>query len=113
MSTVARSRVGLRELTNLEQVTDFPHLHLRALARIAATDRWYGVHVAAGLGDVARHLTPPEVMQLTPIATLWRQVAAKIDGMAGFYRGHPEFGGWCEDASAAIRAALNPTDDGV
>ena len=103
-------RVGLRELANLEQVTDFPRLHLQALARIAAPDRWYGVHIAAGLGDVARHLTPPEVMRLPPIATLWRRVAAKIDGMADFYRGHPEFGGWCEDASAAIRATLTPTD---
>ena len=103
-------RVGLRELANLEQVTDFPRLHLRALERIAAPDRWYGVHIAAGLGDVARHLTPPEVMRLTPIATLWGRVASKIDGMADHYRGHPEFGGWCEDASDAIRAALRRTD---
>lgn len=98
--------VELREIFNLEQVTDLPAQHYRVLARIAAPNRCYGVHIAAELGDVARHLTPPEVMRIPAIATLWQRVAVKIEELGRFYRGHPEYDGWCEDATRAILAAV-------
>lgn len=97
--------VELREVMNLEQVLEFPALHYEQLRAIADPTRGIGVHVADELRLLVA-LVPPAVLRVRPIAVLWQRLAAKIDSTAPFYRGHPEFDGWAEEASRTIRGAL-------